>query len=95
MPMLGTNAQMIPVFEFYFYPEFAIKSGKIKNTTPAKIQILGAQELSSQSQVIDSTPSDRFSREEGKFFIEESDLENFQGNQHRKMALIQRNVVGN
>lgn len=41
--MLGVN--MVPVFEYYFYPEFAIKSGNIKQGTPSKIQFMGLREM--------------------------------------------------
>ena len=36
---------MIPVFEYYFYPEFAIKSGKIKENSASKIHFLGLWDI--------------------------------------------------
>lgn len=36
---------MIPIFEYYFYPEFAIKNGTIKIISSTRIHFKGRKEL--------------------------------------------------
>jgi len=44
-PNKKAGVNMIPVFEYYFYPEFAIKSGKIKENSASKIHFLGLWDI--------------------------------------------------
>jgi hypothetical protein len=42
----GGGSQMVAVFEYYFYPEYALKDSKLKNASKA-VQFLGYEELQS------------------------------------------------